>query len=315
LIGYHASHEQFSPKELLELVHLAESAGFEGVLSSDHFYPWSQKQGQSGFAWSWLGAAMNSTSFSFGIVTTPSYRYHPAILAQASATLAEMFPERFWLCLGSGELLNEGVIGCRWPSKVERNQRLKESVDIIRRLWKGENVTHRALINIEDAYLYTRPNVVPLLMGAALTPETARWLGGWADGLLTLSGSPEKLRIMINSFRQGGGVGKPVFLKVEVSYAPESNNALKGAWEQWKYNPFTIANAELKTPQMFDEVSRFLRPEDILNNVKVSNKSEEFVEWLKEFQALGVDAIYIHNVNTRQKNFIDFFGKEVIPFL
>jgi coenzyme F420-dependent glucose-6-phosphate dehydrogenase len=129
----------------------------------------------------------------------------------------------------------------------------------------GETVTHRALINIEDAHLYTRPSVIPILMGAALTTETARWLGGWADGLLTVSGSPEELKTMINSFRQGGGGGKPVFLKVEVSYAPESGEALRSAWEQWKYNPFTGANAELKTPKMFDEVSRFLRPEDILN--------------------------------------------------
>ena len=126
MIGFHISHEQFPPSRLLQLSIEAERAGFEGILSSDHFHPWSINQGQSGFAWSWIGAAMHATSFPFGVVSTPSYRYNPAILAQASATLSEMFPQRFWLCLGSGELLNEGIIGVRWRTKTERNQRLKE---------------------------------------------------------------------------------------------------------------------------------------------------------------------------------------------
>jgi coenzyme F420-dependent glucose-6-phosphate dehydrogenase len=315
LIGYHASHEQFSPKELLNLAQAAEHAGFEGILSSDHFHPWSQKQSHSGFAWAWAGAAMQATSFSFGIVTTPSYRYHPAILAQASATLSEMFPERFWLCLGSGELLNEGIVGCRWPNKNERNDRLKESAVIIRKLWNGETVTHRGLVNIEDAQLYSRPKKIPSLMGAALTPETALWLGGWADGLLTVSGSLESLKNIIDSFKQGGGQGKPVFLKADISYAPKYNEAVLGAWKQWKNASYGSASALLKTPQMFDDISRFLRPKDIIENVKVSSNAEDFVEWLNTLQALGVKSIFIQNVNGNQNRFIDFFGKKVIPYL
>src|ERR671912_30728 len=125
-IGYHASHEQFTPGELIEYVVAAERAGFASVMSSDHFAPWSDAQGQSGFAWSWLGAALATTSLPFGVVNAPGQRYHPAIVAQASATLAVMFPDRFWIAVGSGQLLNEHITGDRWPAKPERNERLRE---------------------------------------------------------------------------------------------------------------------------------------------------------------------------------------------
>src|SRR5690606_27162420 len=123
--GYHASHEQFSPSELLALVKLAEKAGFDAAMCSDHFTPWSERQGQSGFAWSWLGAALQATdSLSFGMVNAPGQRYHPAIIAQAIATLSEMFPSRLWCAFGSGQLMNEHITGQGWISKAERNSRL-----------------------------------------------------------------------------------------------------------------------------------------------------------------------------------------------
>src|SRR5918997_6060747 len=124
--GYHCSHEQYPPSELLENVQAAEAAGFEGAMCSDHFHPWTDAQGHSGFAWSWLGAALQATSLSFGTVNAPGDRYHPAIVAQAAATLAEMFPDRFWLAIGSGEALNEAITGARWPAKRERDARLRE---------------------------------------------------------------------------------------------------------------------------------------------------------------------------------------------
>jgi coenzyme F420-dependent glucose-6-phosphate dehydrogenase len=142
MIGYHASHEQFPPGELLKWTALAERAGFECGMCSDHFAPWSASQGESGFAWSWLGAAMARTSMSFGTVNAPGQRYHPAIVAQAAATLDAMFPDRFWIALGSGQLLNEGITGARWPTKQERNARLLESATIMRALWRGEMVSH-----------------------------------------------------------------------------------------------------------------------------------------------------------------------------
>jgi G6PDH family F420-dependent oxidoreductase len=134
-IGYHASHEQFPPSTLLRLVKAAEQAGFQAAKCSDHFHPWSDRQGHSGYAWSWLGAAMEATRIPFGVISAPGWRYHPAIVAQAAATLAEMYPGRFWLALGSGQALNEGITGLPWPPKAERNARLKESAEVIRARW------------------------------------------------------------------------------------------------------------------------------------------------------------------------------------
>ena len=141
-LGYHASHEQFAPSHLRALTRQAERAGFDCVKSSDHFHPWSERQGQSGFAWSWLGAAMQATSLPFGMISAPGYRYHPAILAQAAATIGEMFPARLWLALGSGEAINEAITGQAWPEKAERNARLDECVSVMRALLNGERVTH-----------------------------------------------------------------------------------------------------------------------------------------------------------------------------
>jgi coenzyme F420-dependent glucose-6-phosphate dehydrogenase len=189
-IGYHASHEQFKPSLLLDLVQQAQQAGFTESLSSDHYFPWSETQGESGFAWSWLGAAMQATKLGFGIVNAPGQRYHPAIIAQAVATLCEMNPGRFWIAVGSGQFLNEHIDGNKWPLKAVRNERLKESVDIMRALWRGETVSHQGHIKVSEAKLYTRPDYIPTVIGAALTESTARWVGGWADGMITTSREP-----------------------------------------------------------------------------------------------------------------------------
>ena len=158
LIGFHASHEQIDPRSLLAAVQAAEAAGFQAAMCSDHFSPWSARQGESGFAWSWLGAALQATSLSFGVVNAPGQRYHPAIIAQAAATLAQMFPDRFWVALGSGEAMNEHITGERWPVKSVRNARLGECVDIMRALFAGETVSHQGLVQVDRARLWTLPD-------------------------------------------------------------------------------------------------------------------------------------------------------------
>ena len=150
-IGFHASHEQFGPDRLLRLVQSAEAAGFDAAMCSDHWAPWSEVQGESGFAWSWLGAAMATTALPFGVVNAPGQRYHPAIIAQAAATLNVMFPDRFWIAVGSGQLLNEHITGEAWPIKDDRNARLRESADVMRRLWAGEAVTHTGHVTVSEA--------------------------------------------------------------------------------------------------------------------------------------------------------------------
>ncbi|KKD39523.1 MAG: TIGR03885 family FMN-dependent LLM class oxidoreductase [Limnoraphis robusta] len=316
-IGYHASHEQFKPSQLLNYVQQADKAGFNLCLSSDHFYPWSENQGQSGFAWSWLGAAMQATpNLSYRIVCAPGQRYHPAIIAQAAATLAEMFPDRFWLTVGSGQALNEQITGDKWPCKSDRNTRLKECVDIIRALWSGETVTHRGLVSIEEAKLYTRPETNPLMIGAAITAKTAQWLGSWADGLITTSRPPEQLKEVVEAFHRGGGQGKPMILKVQLSYHSDENIAKKDAYDQWRNNIFASqVLSDLKTPQQFDAIGEFVTLEDLEKNVRVSSNVEQHIEWLKQDIELGFDELILHNVNREQEQFIETFGKTVLPRL
>ncbi|NRD66321.1 TIGR03885 family FMN-dependent LLM class oxidoreductase [Corallococcus exiguus] len=316
LIGFHASHEQFPPSELLRLCQKAEGAGFQAALNSDHFHPWTEAQGQSGFAWAFMGAALATTGLSFGSVTAPGQRYHPAIVAQALSTLNEMYPGRAWMALGSGQYLNEAITGTGWPAKDLRNARLKECVDIMRALFRGETVTHRGLVTVEEAKLYTRPKDMPLLVGAAVTPKTARWVAGWADGLITTARPPEELRKVVDAFRDGGGEGKPLFLKVQLSYAKDDELAREGAYNQWASNIFTNSVlADLRTPAQFQEAANVVQPHDLDGPLRVSSSLQQHMDWLGEDLRLGFDRLYLHNVNREQDGFIEAFGEKVIPAL
>ena len=174
VIGFHNSHEQVHPTDLLAATQHAEEVGFTAAMSSDHFSPWSERQGQSAFGFSWLGAALATTSLPFGAVNAPGQRYHPAIVAQAIATLGAMFPGRFWIALGSGEASNEHITGQGWPRKELRDARLRECVDVIRALLAGEEVSHDGLVHVDRARLWTRPEVQPALICPAVSVATAR---------------------------------------------------------------------------------------------------------------------------------------------
>ena len=313
-IGYHASHEQFAPSQLLVYAKSAERAGFNGAMCSDHFHPWSERQGESGFSWSWLGAAMQATSLSYGLVCAPGQRYNPAIVAQAAATLSELFPGRLWVSVGSGEALNEHITGDRWPPKSERNARLKEAVEIMRALWAGETVNHRGLVTVEEAKLYTRPPAPPLIIGAAITAETARWFGGWADGLITATQPSDKLAAVVEAFREGGGEGKPIYLQVKLSYAATDEEARHGAHHQWAMNilPSPVL-ADLRMPREFDAVANHIQPHDLDGQVRISSDLERHIEWLHQDLELGFDRLYLHNVNRDQDQFIQTFGERVLP--
>ena len=315
-IGFHASHEQFPPSDLLRLVRLAEAAGFKCAMSSDHFRPWGEAQGQSGFAWSWLGAALQATRLPFGVISAPGYRYHPAILAQAAATLCEMFAGRLWLALGSGQRLNEDITGLPWPEKAERNARLRECADIIRALFRGETVTHHGRVTLVDGKLYSRPATPPLLLGAAVTEATAEAVGGWADGLLTISAKPDQLRKVVEAFRRGGGEGKPLFMQVGLNWAPSEAEALQGAHEQWRTNVLGgEVNWELRSPADFDTATRFVRPEDMRESVLISSDPGQHAAWLAEFIEIGFEELQLHQVGRNQHSFIDAFGAKVLPQL
>lgn len=314
--GYHASHEQFSPRALLTWTRLAQEAGFDCAMSSDHFHPWSESQGHSGYAWSWLGAALEATRLPIGVISAPGWRYHPAIIAQGAATLAHMYPDRFWLALGSGEFVNESITGLPWPDKPERNARLKECADVIRALLAGETVTHYGRIQVSEAKLYTRPDSPVPLYGAAVSEATAEWLGGWADGLITVSAPPDRLRRVVDAFRRGGGEGKPLLLQVGLSWAPSEEQALQEAHEQWRFNVIGgDVNWDLRTPRDFDLATRFVRPEDMRQSVLVSADLQQHTAWLAEFAEMGFAEIQLHHVGTSQQAFIEAFGSFVLPAL
>ena len=316
MIGYQASHEQYKPSELLGYVQMAEKAGFTSINSSDHFKPWSKRQGHSGFAFAFMGAALQSTTIPHGSVCAPGYRYHPAIIAQAVATLAEMYPERYWISLGSGEALNERVTGEKWPTKPERNARLLECVDVIRKLLKGETVTHYGRITVEDAKLYTLPAKLPPLFGAAVTKETAEWMGGWADGLITVHQPAKQLKEIVKAFRNNGGKGKPVYLKVQLSYAKTESEAMAGAMDQWRTNIFqSTVLGDLWQVEQFDKLGEFVQPGEMADMVRISSDLQKHIAWIKQDMELEFDRIILHNVNREQELFIRTFGENVLPKL
>jgi probable non-F420 flavinoid oxidoreductase len=309
----HCSHEQIPPSRLLSSIVRAEEAGFTGGMSSDHFAPWSVRQGESGFAWSFLGAALARTSLPFGVVNAPGQRYHPAIIAQAAASLSEMFPERLWLALGSGEASNEHITGGGWPAKDIRNARLRECVDVMRALFAGEEVSHSGHVVVDRAKLWTRPEVPPELLVAAVSEKTAAWGAEWADGLATVNAPVEQLQRMLDAF--GREDGRRV-LQVHVSWAPTDEEALAIAHDQWRTNVFDPPVCwDLDTPEAFDAAAAVVRPEDVASKVLVSSDLAQHVAWLQEYAALGFTDIAIHHVGQDLDPFIDAFGSHVLPEL
>ena len=313
--GIHASHEQIPARQLLADVQRAERAGFEVAMCSDHFSPWSRRQGQSAFAWSWLGAALATTDLTFGCVNAPGQRYHPAIVAQAVATLGSMFPGRFWVALGSGEASNEHITGDGWPRKEVRTQRLEECVHVIRRLLEGEEVTHDGLVTVDRARLWELADPVPRLVGPAVSPASAARVAAWSDGMVTVNQPPDRLRQMVDAHRDAGGTG-PLALQVHLSWAPTEAEAEQIAHEQWRSNVFGDPIAwDLETVDAFDLVSEDVTIEKVRTVVDVSSDLAWHRDRLSGYAALGFDEIYLHHVGQSQERFIDTFGEHVLPAL
>lgn len=315
-IGFHCSHEQWPPSALLRFLQRAEQAGFDAGMCSDHFHPWSEQQGHSGFTWSWLGAALHATKLSLGTVCAPGQRYHPAIIAQAAATLAEMFPGRFWLAVGSGEALNEQITGDPWPDKSARNARLRECVDVMRALWAGETVNHDGHVQVKDARLYTRSQRPPKIIGAALSTETAKWMGSWTDGLITVGSDAGELRKTIDAYREGGGADKPVYLQAALSFATTQEEAVHEAHQQWRQCALDSNQlADLPTPQAFDAAAQSVSPQDVQKLLRVSADAHYHLDWLREMAALRFDGIYLHQVARDMDRFLETFGTKILPEL
>lgn len=312
-IGYHASHEQHPPSELLRAARLAEDVGFDEVMCSDHLAPWTTAQGQSGYAWSWLGAAMALTHIPFGVVNAPGQRYHPVVIAQAIATLAEMFPHRFWVALGSGENLNEHVTGDPWLEKPARQRRLRESVDGIRALLDGQRVDKDGLIRIHDARVWSLPDRPVPLIGAAVSSDTAAWVAGWADGLITVGCREEQTQEALRRYRDAGGRGS-ARLQIHLSVESDREQAFAVAREQWSHTMARgVSMWDVENPEDFE--AAVVPSDDALEReVLISDDPAELADRVASI-AQGYDHIYLHHVGPDQTAFLTRCGDDLLDRL
>jgi probable non-F420 flavinoid oxidoreductase len=312
-IGFHASHEQISPRQLLLDVQQAERVGYDMAMCSDHYKPWSERQGHSGYTWAWLGAALATTDLAFGCVCAPGQRYHPAVVAQKIGTLSTMFPGRFWTALASGEAMNESITGERWPSKEERVARLEECVDVIRRLLAGEVVNHTGLVTVDRAKVWDRPDEAPPLLVPAVSAASAARAAAWADGLITVNQDLETLREVIAAYRGAGGRG-PLALQLHLSWAPTVEEAERIAFDQWRSNVLGAPLAwDIATVEGFDAASEHITLDSVRQAVRISDDLDQHVGWIREYADLGFDDIYLHFVGQDQAAYLDAFGTHVLP--
>ncbi|MBO9342855.1 MAG: TIGR03557 family F420-dependent LLM class oxidoreductase [Roseiflexus sp.] len=325
IIGYAAALEQFHPNDLLAYCQLAERHGFKGVMAADHFQPWVPQQGHSAFVWSWmaaLGATTCTLTFGPG-VTCPSFRYHPAIVAQAAATQAAMTPGRFWLGLGSGEALNERVVGGVWPEPHIRLQMLQEAVGIIKKLFTGKVARHDdgRYFKMERVRLWTLPPTPPPIYIATAGPVTAEWAGRECDGIITPGASLDKLRMLLGKFEEGARkAGKdparmPKLLQLHMSWAETYEEAMQNALTEWPNGGMPFPKQDIRSPEDFAEIARLVRPENFKNRMLISPDLDEHRAYIQQFVDLGFDEIHVHNVGRNQEQFIKAFSEQVIPRL
>lgn len=322
-VGYAASFEQFHPTDLLTYSQLAEKNGFTVVTASDHFHPWVPSQGQSAFVWAWLGALGATTGLRFGTgVTPPGWRYHPAVLAQAAATLEAMYPGRFYLGLGAGEALNEHIVGDYWPEAPTRLERLVEAIEIIEKLFTGKVVKHQGKhFSVESAKLYTLPDAPPPIYVATSGPIMAQRTGKLTEGIITVGAADEKITMLMDRFEKGAReAGKDPstmarILQVKVSYAETDQEAIDSAVKEWPNGGMNFPKADIRNPEDFEAMSKLVRPENFKNRVLTTADLDAHVAYLQHFIDLGFPEIHVHNVNRNQEGFIEAYGKHVIPKL
>jgi G6PDH family F420-dependent oxidoreductase len=323
MLGYMASFEQFHPTDLLNYSKLAEENGFGGVSASDHFHPWTPQQGHSAFVWAWLGALGATTNLKFGTgVTPPGYRYHPAILAQAAATLEAMYPGRFTLGLGAGEALNEHIVGGYWPEAAVRSQVLFEAIGVIQALLTGKVVKHRGEhFNVESARIYTMPETPPPIVIATSGPINAQKTGKLVDGILTVGAADEKLKMLMDRFEKGAReAGKDPdsmikILQVKVSYATTTEAAVEQAVKEWPNGGMAFPKGDIRNPEDFEAMAKNVEAKHFKNRVLMSADIDEHIAAIQHYIDLGFKEIYIHNVGRNQEEFLKVYGQKVVNAL
>ncbi|HVL90019.1 MAG TPA: TIGR03557 family F420-dependent LLM class oxidoreductase [Actinomycetota bacterium] len=311
-IGYALSSEEHAPSDLVADAQRAEAAGFDFLMISDHFHPWVDRQGHSPFVWNVLGGIAATTErIPIGTgVTCPIIRIHPAIVAQAAATTAAMMPGRFWLGLGTGENLNEHVLGDPWPPGDVRLEMLEEAVEVIRELWTGEAVSHRGrYYTVQQARIYTLPDELPPILIAAKGERATRLAAG-SDGLISTVPEDE----VVQNFENAGGAGKPKIGMMHVCWARDEADVRKTAREWW---PNTSVpgelTVELPLPRHFEQASQNIDEDDVASSITVGPALGGYVEAVRKYTDAGYDHVYIHQIGPDQSGFIDFARAELLP--
>lgn len=323
--GWKAGPEQYPPAELLEYAIVAEQAGFETIDASDHFHPWSE-EGQASFVWAWLGAVAARTSrIRIGPgLTCPILRYHPAVIAQASATVGALAPGRTYLAVGTGEALNEYAATGQWPGYEERQNRLGEAIELIRLLWSGEEVTYRGTYyETQKAKLYTRPAEPMPLYVSALVPESATFAGKHGDGLLTVGGErPELYQQMIQNFEKGArSVGKdpakmPRAIELAVAYTDDVDKAVELRLKYWAGSLVpALYDQKIYTPTMSAKNGAVVGTDTVKKKVLISATSDDHVNLVRQYIGLGFDEISFHTAGPDQRAFLEGYGRDVLPRL
>jgi G6PDH family F420-dependent oxidoreductase len=312
-IGYALSSEEHGPRDLVRYARRAEEVGFTFALISDHYHPWVSRQGESPFVWSVLGGIARETErLKVGTgVTCPLMRMHPAIIAQAAATTAASMPSRFFLGVGTGENLNEHILGRHWPEPSVRLSMLEEAIAILRGLWTGESFSHRGrFFTVENARIYTLPDRPPPILVAASGDKALELAARDGDGLIALAPDSRK----IEQFERAGGEGKPKYGKLTVCWAPTDEEARRTAHEWW---PTAALNGrlstELATPELFENATDLARSEDVGRSILCSADPEKHLTKLEEFEEAGFSHVYVHQVGPRQEDFFRFYQREVLP--
>jgi G6PDH family F420-dependent oxidoreductase len=312
-LGYKLSSEEHAPNDLIAYARRAEEAGFSFAMVSDHYHPWVDRQGQSPFVWGVLGGISQVTrrlAVTTG-VTCPTIRIHPAIIAQAAATAAMLLPGRFMLGVGSGENLNEHILGTVWPSAAVRQEMLAEAIEVIRSLWEGDFTSHRGrYYTVENARIYSLPQQPPPIFVAASGPKAAELAATQGDGLIATAPNKEA----VQAFDKAGGKGKPRYAELAVCWAADEATARKTAYEIW---PNTAIDGELSQelplPRHFGQAAKMLREEDVAKSISIGPDPERHRASIRKYVETGFDHVAIHQVGPDQEGFCRFYEREILP--
>lgn len=311
-VGYFLSSEEFGPKKLVAQARQAEEAGFQGLWISDHYHPWNHAQGNSPFVWSTIGALSQATSLPITTaVTCPTVRIHPAVIAHAAATSQVLLDGRFRLGVGSGEALNEHILGGAWPGADVRQEMLEEAVEVIRKLFAGGVVNHRGRhYTVEHAELYTLPSTPPPIYVSGFGPRSVELAARIGDGYCLVSPQPE----MVRRFRESRGGGKPVQAGLKVCYGAHAPSALEAAHRLWANDalPGELAQV-LPDPEHFEQASSLVTPEMVGETVPCGPDLDRHLEAIQRFADAGVDELYVQQIGGDHDAFFRVYGTDVLP--